>query len=73
MAITKGEQIIKDWYQQKNWEQFAFQQEMMQAYINGFSGLLNAPTGSGKTFAMFLPFIATERESYHLLMVCLKV
>ena len=31
---------------------------MMQAYINGFSGLLNAPTGSGKTFAMFLPFIA---------------
>lgn len=58
MAITKGEQIIKDWYQQKNWEQFAFQQEMMQAYINGFSGLLNAPTGSGKTFAMFLPFIA---------------
>jgi ATP-dependent Lhr-like helicase len=58
MAITKGEQIIKDWYQQKNWEQFAFQQEMMQAYINGVSGLLNAPTGSGKTFAMFLPFIA---------------
>jgi ATP-dependent Lhr-like helicase len=58
MANTKGEKIIKDWYQQKKWEQFAFQKEMMQAYINGFSGLLNAPTGSGKTFAMFLPFIA---------------
>jgi ATP-dependent Lhr-like helicase len=58
MAITKGEKIIKDWYHQKKWEQFAFQQEMMEAYINGYSGLLNAPTGSGKTFAMFLPFIA---------------
>ncbi len=26
--------------------------------MSGFSGLLNAPTGSGKTFALFLPFLA---------------
>jgi ATP-dependent helicase Lhr and Lhr-like helicase len=31
---------------------------MMEAYLGGFSGLLNAPTGSGKTFALFLPFLA---------------
>jgi len=55
---TKGEQIIQQWYRQKNWQQFAFQQEMMEAYLNGYSGLLNAPTGSGKTFALFLPFLA---------------
>lgn len=30
----------------------------MDSYLSGFSGLLNAPTGSGKTFAMFLPFLA---------------
>lgn len=31
---------------------------MEKAFLKGYSGLLNAPTGSGKTFAMFLPFIA---------------
>jgi ATP-dependent Lhr-like helicase len=56
--ITMGQQVIRDWYQQKNWEQFAFQREMESAYLDGFSGLLNAPTGSGKTFALFLPFLA---------------
>lgn len=56
--ITKGQQVIRDWYEQKNWEQFAFQREMESAYLDGFSGLLNAPTGSGKTFALFLPFLA---------------
>lgn len=56
--MTPGEQIIKNWYRQKNWQQFPFQQEMMEVYLGGFSGLLNAPTGSGKTFALFLPFLA---------------
>jgi ATP-dependent Lhr-like helicase len=55
---TPGEQVIQQWYRQKNWQQFAFQQEMMEAYLGGYSGLLNAPTGSGKTFALFLPFLA---------------
>lgn len=56
--ITKGQQIIQEWYRLKNWQQFPFQQEMEKAYLGGYSGLLNAPTGSGKTFALFLPFIA---------------
>jgi len=56
--LTKGQQIIQQWYRKKNWQQFAFQQEMMEAYLGGYSGLLNAPTGSGKTFALFLPFLA---------------
>jgi ATP-dependent Lhr-like helicase len=55
--LTKGQQIIRQWYQDKNWEQFAFQQDMEEAYLAGNSGLLNAPTGSGKTYAMFLPFL----------------
>ncbi|MDB5141406.1 MAG: ligase-associated damage response box helicase [Mucilaginibacter sp.] len=56
--ITKGQQIIRQWYKHKNWQQFPFQQEMEEAYLGGYSGLLNAPTGSGKTFALFLPFLA---------------
>jgi ATP-dependent Lhr-like helicase len=55
--MTKGQQIIQQWYEQKRWQQFPFQQEMEAAYLSGYSGLLNAPTGSGKTFALFLPFL----------------
>ncbi|MEN0056088.1 MAG: ligase-associated DNA damage response DEXH box helicase [Mucilaginibacter sp.] len=55
---SKGQQVIQQWYRQKNWQQFPFQQEMEAAYLAGYSGLLNAPTGSGKTFALFLPFLA---------------
>ena len=56
--MSKGQKIISEWYKTKKWKQFAFQKEMEEAFLAGYSGLLNAPTGSGKTFAMFLPFIA---------------
>lgn len=56
--MSKGQQLITNWFKAKNWEQFAFQKEMEEAFLHGCSGLLNAPTGSGKTFAVFLPFIA---------------
>jgi ATP-dependent Lhr-like helicase len=62
--ISVGQQVIRHWYKQKNWEQFAFQSEMEAAYLSGFSGLLNAPTGSGKTFALFLPFLADYINKY---------
>jgi DNA ligase-associated DEXH box helicase len=62
--ISVGQQVIRNWYEQKNWEQFAFQNEMEAAYLGGFSGLLNAPTGSGKTFALFLPFLADYINKY---------
>lgn len=55
---TIGQKVIRDWYKRKDWKQFPFQKEMEAAYLAGFSGLLNAPTGSGKTFALFLPFLA---------------
>src|SRR5476649_329232 len=61
---TPGQQIIHQWFKQKKWQQFAFQLEMEQAYLAGYSGLLNAPTGSGKTFAMFLPFLADYINTY---------
>lgn len=54
----KGELIISEWYKTRNWNQFPFQSDMEKAFLRGYSGLLNAPTGSGKTFAMFLPFLA---------------
>ena len=62
--VTKGQQVIQTWYKQKQWKQFPFQKEMEEAYLAGFSGLLNAPTGSGKTFALFLPFLAGYINQY---------
>ena len=56
--MTQGQKVISEWYRQKEWRQFPFQKEMESVYLQGYSGLLNAPTGSGKTFALFLPFLA---------------
>jgi ATP-dependent Lhr-like helicase len=61
---SKGQQIISSWFKQKGWHQFPFQQEMQDAYLDGHSGLLNAPTGSGKTFALFLPFLVGYINQY---------
>ncbi|HMZ89137.1 MAG TPA: ligase-associated DNA damage response DEXH box helicase [Chitinophagales bacterium] len=52
------DQIIASWYATRNWKQYDFQQELAAAYQQGYNGILNAPTGSGKTFAMWLPIIA---------------
>lgn len=46
-----------NWFEQKNWTPFGFQQEAWRAYLSGKSGLLNAPTGSGKTYALWIPCV----------------
>lgn len=47
----------KDWFEEMGWKPFAFQLETWQAYLDGFSGLVNAPTGSGKTYSLLIPII----------------
>lgn len=50
---------ITRWYQAKKWQPFEFQIQAWQAYLQGHSGLIHAPTGIGKTYAAFLgPLIA---------------
>jgi ATP-dependent helicase Lhr and Lhr-like helicase len=51
---TIGYQIIHQWLQSKNLEPFSFQEETWQHIIDNKSGLVNAPTGCGKTFSVFL-------------------
>lgn len=46
-----------DWFDSKKWKPFPFQEEAWKAYLGGKSGLLNAPTGSGKTYAIWMPCV----------------
>ncbi|PBQ33324.1 DNA ligase-associated DEXH box helicase [Sphingobacteriaceae bacterium] len=45
--------IGNEWFKYKNWKPFKFQKETWKAIEEGKSGLLNSPTGSGKTFAIW--------------------
>ena len=46
-----------DWFQSKDWEVFPFQEKAWKHYLNGYSGLINAPTGFGKTYSLMVPII----------------
>ena len=40
--------VFLDWFADRGWEPFPFQREVWQAMAAGGSGLLHAPTGTGK-------------------------
>ncbi len=54
MQVSKGFQIVTDWLQQQQLKPFPFQEQSWQAILAGESGLVNAPTGCGKTYSVFL-------------------
>lgn len=51
---TKGYSIINEWLAAKGHHPFLFQEQTWQEIAQGKSGLVNAPTGCGKTFSVFL-------------------
>jgi ATP-dependent helicase Lhr and Lhr-like helicase len=51
---THGYKIIKEWLSRGDRQPFLFQEQTWQHIIDGESGLVNAPTGCGKTFSVFL-------------------
>jgi ATP-dependent Lhr-like helicase len=65
---TPGYQRINTWLSAKGLHPFAFQEETWQHIVAGKSGLVNAPTGCGKTFSVFLGslirFINQHPEEY---------
>jgi ATP-dependent Lhr-like helicase len=46
--------LVLDWFIGRGWTPFPFQQEVWSAYLAGESGLIHAPTGTGKTYAAWL-------------------
>ncbi|WP_433763874.1 ligase-associated DNA damage response DEXH box helicase [Flavobacterium ginsenosidimutans] len=59
--------IASEWFESQGWKPFPFQTQTWTAFLQGKNGLLNAPTGSGKTYALWLPIILNyikENQNY---------
>ncbi|HUQ65601.1 MAG TPA: ligase-associated DNA damage response DEXH box helicase [Flavitalea sp.] len=65
---TPGYKTVNAWFSISGMKPFAFQEETWEHIINKKSGLVNAPTGCGKTFSVFLgaviEFINTNSYDY---------
>lgn len=63
-----GYKVIREWLAGNGRSPFAFQEETWTHIVNGRSGLVNAPTGCGKTFSVFLgaliDFIDNNPKNY---------
>ncbi len=51
----KADKRLNDFFLERNWKPFRFQKKTWSAYANQESGLLHAPTGTGKTYAVWAP------------------
>ncbi len=55
---TDGYRIIQNWMSDKGISPFKFQIQTWQKFGNGYSGMVVAPTGFGKTYSVFLALIS---------------
>ncbi|MEM9001952.1 MAG: ligase-associated DNA damage response DEXH box helicase [Cyanobacteria bacterium P01_F01_bin.86] len=54
---------ITDWFARQAWQPLEFQQQTWDAYLAGHSGLIQVPTGSGKTYASVMGPLAEMLET----------
>ena len=64
LQSTPGYKVVRQWLSSKDFKPFAYQEETWQHIIDGKSGLVNAPTGTGKTFSVFLGTIIQFINQY---------
>lgn len=65
MATVERKDIFQAWFEKKNWNVFSFQASAWSAYREGKSGIVNAPTGSGKTYSLLIPVFRELIQSGH--------
>jgi len=62
---TDPEALIAEgvaWFEDQGWFPFPFQLEAWEAWLRGESGIVNAPTGSGKTYSLMMPALLEARH-----------
>jgi len=57
---SKGYKQVIKWLQANKKKPFQFQKDAWQYFAEGYSGLVNAPTGFGKTYSLFLAAVIEE-------------
>lgn len=59
------EKLGRNWFENQGWQPFAFQVNAWKSVWSGESGLVNAPTGSGKTYSLLIPILleSVEKQS----------
>ena len=63
LETSKGYKQVMKWLKSSKRKPFKFQTDAWQYYAEGYSGLVNAPTGFGKTFSLFLAVAIDEINS----------
>jgi ATP-dependent helicase Lhr and Lhr-like helicase len=48
---VSGVDQLRCWYEARGWAPFPYQEQAWAAYLDGASGLIHAPTGTGKSYA----------------------
>lgn len=54
LHTSHGYRVVREWLRSQDMQPFPFQEETWTHIIDKRSGLVNAPTGCGKTFSVFL-------------------
>jgi ATP-dependent Lhr-like helicase len=52
-TLRGGREEVEAWFARRGWVPWRFQREAWEAYHTGRSGLIQVPTGSGKTYAAY--------------------
>ena len=55
---------VEAFFHSKKWKIFPFQKKTWDAYLQGKSGLVHAPTGTGKTYAVWVPPLLNWMDNY---------
>lgn len=60
--MSDFESWVTNWMNKKNWKPQKFQSDTWKAVLSGYSGLVNAPTGSGKTLSLLPPILWPNKD-----------
>ena len=66
MTITTNKtslEQIKKFFDKNDWEPLPFQLQSWEAYFNGENGIIQVPTGCGKTYAALMGPLSKLKDS----------